>query len=206
MAKRPTPKPVETEPTEVEPVKETTVDTTEQTETTEQAPATAPVNDGTREVIPASTVYNLTDEAIQAAIDAGDIAASGEAVDVTIKADSSPTKKDEKQPYSKLVAITWEGMVLLSGGKAEPAHPRGDSKVDQRTEAESAKGAPDHFNYGLDLEVKRMLRRQLEVEISGPAKVIEKTAKMLFDQKMFGSLDLAREHVRTMRTAAGLDI
>lgn len=158
-----------------------------------------------RDVIPATTVYNLTQDQIDAAIEAGFIGASPDAVDVTIKADSSPTKRDEKQPYAQLVAITWEGMVLLAGGKAEPQTPRGDAKVDTRTEAEASKGAPDHFNYGLDLEVKRMLRRQLETEISGPAKVIEKTAKLMFDAKMFGSLDLAREHVKAMRTAAGLE-
>jgi hypothetical protein len=160
----------------------------------------------TRETIPATTVYNLTQEQIDGAIEAGWIEAGSEAVDVTIKADSSPTKRDEKQPYDQLLAITWEGMVLLSGGKAERQAPRGEAKVDARTEEEKAKGAPDHFNYGLDLEVKRNLRRQLETEISGPAKVIERTAKLLFDQKMFPSLDAAREHVKQMRLSAGLDV
>jgi hypothetical protein len=159
-----------------------------------------------RDIIPATTVYNLSQDAIDAAINDGHIAVSPDAVDVTIKADSSPTKRDEKQPYQQLVAITFEGMVLLSGGKAEPAAPRGDAKVDARTETEKSKGAPDHFNYGLDLEVKRNLRRQLETEISGPAKIIERTAKLLFDQKMFPSLDAAREHVKAMRASAGLDV
>lgn len=176
------------------PAKETKV--TETTTATESA----------RGVIPATAVYNLSQEQIDAAIEAGEIRQGTEPVDVTIKADSSPTKKDEKQPYEQLLALTWEGMVLLSGGKAEPQADRGDSKVDTRTETEKAKGAPDHFNYGLDLEVKRNLRRQLETEISGPAKVIERTAKLLFDQKMFPSLDAAREHVKQMRVSAGLDV
>lgn len=159
-----------------------------------------------RQVIPASTVYNLTQEAIDNAIEAGWIVATPEPVDVTITADASPTKRDEKQPYMQLLALTWEGMVLLAGGKAEPQTPRGDSKADTRTEAEKAKGAPDHYNYGLDLEVKRSLRRALETEIAGPAKAIERTAKMLLDQKIFASLDAAREHVKNMRREAGLDV
>lgn len=170
-----------------------------ETNETETATATG------RAVIPATTAYNLTQEQIDNAIQEGWIVANPEPVDVTIKADSSPTKKDEVQPYMQLLGITWEGMVLLSGGKAEPQAPRGDDKVDSRSEAEKAKGAPDHFNYGLDLEVKRALRRGLEQEISGPAKVIERAAKALFDAKLFGSLEAARAHVKAQRTELGLD-
>ena len=157
-----------------------------------------------RAIVPAETVYNLSTEQIIAAIEAGDIQTGG-VVDVTVKAGAVGNVKNEAQPYQQLQAITFAGMVLLSGGKEEPQTPRGDSKVDERTDAQRDKGAPDHFNYGLDLEVKRQLRKQLETEISGPSKIIERTAKLLFEQKMFASMDAARAHVKSMRAEAGLD-
>lgn len=159
-----------------------------------------------REVIPATAAYNLTQDQIDSAIEQGWIVANPDPVEVTISANVSPTKQDESQPYMQLLGLTYEGFVLLSGGKSEPQTPRGDEKVDPRTDEQKQKGAPDHFNYGLDLEVKRNLRRQLEQEISGPAKVIEKMAKMMFDTKMAGSMDEARAKVKEMRVAAGLPI
>ncbi len=162
------------------------------------------VTESARATVPATTVYNLTQEQIDAAIEAGDIVQGG-IVDVTIKAGAAGNAKDEAQPYEQLLGVTFDGMVLLSGGKQEPQTPRGDDKVDGRTDEQKAKGAPDHFNYGLDLEVKRTLRKQLETEISGPSKIIERTAKLLFEQKMFPSMDAARAHVKSMRAEAGLD-
>lgn len=158
-----------------------------------------------RNIIPATEVYNLTPDQISAALEAGDIAEGG-TVNVTIKAGAlAGLTKDEAQPYEQLLAVTFDGMVLLSGGKQEPQTPRGEDTKDSRTDAEKAKGAPDHFNYGLDLEVKRALRKDLETAISGPSKAIEKAATALFANKLFPSLDAAREHVIGMRRSAGLD-
>src|SRR5262245_52560870 len=155
-----------------------------------------------RPVIKAESAYNLESAVIEQALADGWVRWSGGTpqvagtretahTDVTISADKSPTKKEETQPYEKLEAITFEGMVLLAGGKAEPAVLRGDEKVDPRTAEERIKGVPDHFNYGLDLEVKRNLRKALETEISGPEKAILKMAKIMLDLKMAKNLDAA---------------
>ena len=159
-----------------------------------------------RAVVTAENAYNLTTEQIQQAlaenmvrwaggIPRGEKATPGtretSITDVTISADKSPTKKAEAQPYEKLEAISPEGMVLLSGGKLEPAVLRGDEKIDPRSDADRIKGACDFFNYGLDLEVKRNLRKALETEISGPEKAIRKLAQALVDLKMAKNLEQA---------------
>lgn len=159
-----------------------------------------------RKVVIAEDAYNLTTDQIDAAIREGWIRWAGgiprgekatagtrttAVTDVTIKKDKSPTKRDETQPYEKLEAISPEGMVLLAGGKLEPAVLRGDEKVDPRTAEERIKGACDHYNYGLDLEVKRNLRKALENEISGPEKAIRKLAQALVDLKMAKNLEQA---------------
>jgi len=170
------------------------------------------VEDQARPVIKAEDVYSLSTEAIEAAIADGFIRWNGgtpesagtresSVTDVTITKDKSPTKKDEDQPYEKLEALTFEGMVLLSGGKAEPAVLRGDAKVDPRKAEERVKGAPDFFNYGLDLEVKRNLRKVLEQSISGPEKGIMKMAKVLFELKMAKSMDAAIAQARAQYEA-----
>lgn len=155
-----------------------------------------------RAAVSAEAAYNLTSEAIEAGIAEGFIRWAGGTptvpgtrktalTDVTISKDKSPTKREETQPYEKLEAITFEGMVMLAGGKAEPAVLRGEEKVDPRTAEERIKGAADHFNYGLDLEVKRNLRKALETEISGPEKAILKMAKALFELKLAKNMDAA---------------
>lgn len=159
-----------------------------------------------RKVVIAEDAYNLTTDQITAALAEGFIRWAGgiprgdkatvgtrttAVTDVTISADKSPTKKAETQPYEKLEAISAEGMVLLSGGKLEPAVLRGDEKIDPRTAEDRIKGACDHYNYGLDLEVKRMLRKALENEISGPEKAIRKLAQAMVDLKMAKNFEQA---------------
>lgn len=176
-----------------------------------------------RAAIKAEQVYNLSTDQIDAAIVEGWLRWSGGTpgernadstwinavagtrvtalTDVTISADKSPTKREEKLPYEKLEAVSFEGMVLLAGGKAEPAVLRGDAKLDPRSAEERIKGVPDHFNYGLDLDVKRNLRKALEGEISGPEKAIAQIAKGMLAAKMAKSLPAALAMARTQYEA-----
>lgn len=158
-----------------------------------------------RAMVPATKAYELSAEQIAAAIEAGDIANVG-STDVTIKVDASKTGKDEVLPYEKLVALTLDGMVLLAGGKVEPATEAPTEGKDERTDAQKQKGACDHFNYGLDLDVKRYLRRILSNEIEGPAKIIAQTAQKLVDAGLFDSLDEAVADVKAKRAAKGLPV
>jgi len=166
-------------------------------------------SDVVREIISAETVYNLTTEQINDALAQGWVwwengtpenpqgSREGSVTNVTLGADKSPTKLDEIQPYQKLLGITFEGMILLCGGKAEPAALRGDTKKpDLRTDAEKQAGVADHFNYGLDLEVKRPIRKALENSLAGPDKAIRKMAQALLDLKMARNMDHALEKAR----------
>jgi hypothetical protein len=158
-----------------------------------------------RPIIPATVIYGLSEEVLEKALADGDLRHVG-TVKLTITKKESGTGRDEVQPYEKMRALTFEGMVLLSGGKAEHSEPRGNTKEkDKRSEEGKRKGAPDHFNYGLDLEVKRELRRNLESEIAGPAKAIEKMAKAMVENKLAKSLPEAIAKVKAMRLAEGLD-
>jgi hypothetical protein len=181
------------------------------TDKDQKMPETTIVEVAVRPVVTAETAYGLSTDQIDAAIKAGYIRWAGgiprgekksegsresSVTPVTIKAGVSPTKQDETQSYEKLEAITDVGEVLLAGGKAEPAILRGDEKVDPRSPEERAKGSVDHFNYGLDLEVKRAIRKALENEISGPEKAIQRMAKVFLDLKLAKNLEQALAKAR----------
>lgn len=133
----------------------------------------------------AETAYGLETAAIEAGIEAGHIrwfgGERGKSLKaVKVKADKEKGRTAGEWSYEKLEAVDLEGMVLLAGGKLEPQTSRGDKKAeDTRTKAQKAKGVPDHFNYGLDLEVKRAIRRKIEGKTIDPEKAIEKMAALL---------------------------
>jgi len=118
--------------------------------------------------------------------------------EVTIKAKTSPTKKDEARQFDAFYALDAEGMLLLSGGKMEPATPppAGNEK-DTRTDAEKAYGACDHFNYGRLLNVRQVERGRLEASIEGPEKQIAKLVKAMIDGGLSENESEAREEVIT---------
>jgi len=124
---------------------------------------------------------------------------------VTIRAKSSPTKKDESQPYIAYFANDARGMSVLCGGKIEPAMVKPEEGKDERTGAQRAPGACDYFNYGFDLDVRQPIRIMLEDSLAGPERAIEKVVKSLVDGGLFGEKD-AREFVVSQRTARGLPV
>ena len=115
--------------------------------------------------------------------------------EVTIKAKTSPTKKDEARPFDAFYALDAEGMLLLSGGKMEPATPAPAEGKDERTEEQKAYGACDHFNYGRLLNVRQVERGRLEASIEGPEKSIAKLVKAMIDGGLAESESEAREEV-----------
>lgn len=124
---------------------------------------------------------------------------------VTIRAKSSPTKKDESQPYISYTALTGRGMALLCGGKVEPASAKAEEGKDERTDAQKAPGACDFFNYGYDLDVRQPIRVQLEDSLAGPEKAIDKMVKALVDGGLFNEAD-ARAFVIKSRQDKGLAV
>lgn len=118
--------------------------------------------------------------------------------DKTQKGEKGSKKYSSIQPYEKLEAISDEGEVLLSGGKRENAVLRSKEKEDKRTEAEKQKGSRDHFNYGMDLEMKRIIRRDVEDDIAGPERAILSMAKIMFKKGKAKSLDAAIAKVRIL--------
>lgn len=158
-----------------------------------------------RAMVPATKAYGLTADAIAAGIEAGDLANVG-STDVTIKMGTSGAKKDETLPYEKLVALTFDGQLILSGGKMEPGTDAPKEGKDERTKEQKQKGACDHFNYGYDLDIKRELRRQLSEELEGPAKVILKAAERLVDAGLFDTVDEAVADIKEKRAAKGLAV
>lgn len=146
----------------------------------------------------------MTKEQLDAAVTAGHLKASkGE---VTISAKSSPTGKDESRAYDKFEALDAEGMAILCDGKLEPATPAPAEGKDERTDAEKASGACDHFNYGFDLAVRQRVRGQLASDIEGPAKIIRKTAEDLVKAGLYDSVEAAAEFVKAQRAAKGLAV
>jgi hypothetical protein len=158
-----------------------------------------------REMIPATKAYGLTADQIAAAIEAGEIANVG-STDVTIRAKSSPTKKDEVLPYEKLVALNFDGMLLLSGGKMEPKTDAPETGKDERSDDQKLKGAADHFNYGRNLDVNREVSRLLSEQIEGPAKIIKAAAERMVAAGMFTNVDEATAFVKERRAAQGLAV
>jgi hypothetical protein len=152
----------------------------------------------------AVTAYGKTAEEIAAAIEAGQIRNVGP-TDLTISAKVTKTK-DETLVYEKLIALTYEGQAFLTGGKEEPALDLAEGAKDERTDEEKAKGACDHFNYGFDLEVKRILRGKLAELIEGPAKVIAKAAQNLIDNGIADDMETATAVVKAARAKKGLPV
>ena len=154
----------------------------------------------------AVAVYSLTEDVISAAIEAGHLRAVG-LENVTIGKKVSPTGKDETQAYEKLQACDLEGMVILSGGKIEPATDKPEEPAkDERTDEQKKTGACDHFNYGQDLAIRQQLRGVLAGDIEGPSKVIAKTAEGLVKAGVFDTQAEAVAFVKEQRTAKGLPV
>lgn len=154
--------------------------------------------------VSAVDAYSKTAAEISAAIEAGKIRNVGP-TDLTISAKVTKTK-DETLVYEKLIALNFEGQSFLTGGKEEPALDLAEGAKDERTEEEKAKGACDHFNYGFDLEVKRILRGKLAELIEGPAKVIAKAAQNLIDNGIADDMESATAMVKAARAKKGLPV
>jgi hypothetical protein len=154
--------------------------------------------------VSAVDAYSKTAAEISAAIEAGKIRNVGP-TDLTISAKVTKTK-DETLVYEKLIALNFEGQSFLTGGKEEPALDLAEGAKDERTEEEKAKGACDHFNYGFDLEVKRILRGKLAELIEGPAKVIAKSAQNLVDNGIAEDMESATAMVKAARAKKGLPV
>ena len=142
--------------------------------------------------VPETTVAPIP-PAILEGIVAGHISHDIEAV--TIRAASSPTKKDESRKFDAFYALDLEGIAILSGGKLEAQTPAPESGKDERTDEQKRLGAADHFNYGRLLSVRQNERSKLESAIEGPEKQIDKTVKALIAGGMFDSEQDARSFV-----------
>lgn len=141
---------------------------------------------------PAETVGQIP-KAILDGILAGHVAHAVE--EVTIKAKTSPTKKDESRKFDAFYALDAEGMMILCNGKIEPATPTPATGKDERSDAEKAYGACDHFNYGRLLNVRQVERGRLEASIEGPEKQIAKLVKQMVDGGLHENEGEAREEV-----------
>lgn len=167
---------------------------------TETATATA-----ARSTFDELTTMEATDaNRIREAIKAGHIKAVNKVV--TIRAASSPTKKDETWPYIAYEAQDAQGMAALCNGKLEPAKPKPEEGEDTRTDADKAGGACDFFNYGRDLGVKLLVRNKLASAIAGPEKAIEAAAKAMLAAELFATMDEAKAAVIAQRKAKGLAV
>lgn len=142
--------------------------------------------------VPERTVKPLADAILQA-IQAGHV--SHDVEKVTISAKTSPTKKDESKEFDAFYALDAVGMSVLCGGKLVPQTAAPAEGKDTRTDEEKRLGACDHFNYGRILQVRQQVRAQLESEIEGPEKTIDKQVKALVAGGSFDSEQEAREFV-----------
>ncbi len=152
---------------------------------------------------PATVVYGLTEDQLGNAVTNGILQLVGETA-VVIR--GKGTVKDEFVTYEKFIAANFEGQKLLSGGKEVIATSAPAKGEDTRSEADKAKGATDHYNYGFDLEVKRELRAKLAELIEGPAKAIAKAAQTMLDQGVAETLDDAIAMVKAGRVRKGLPV
>lgn len=167
--------------------------------------ATVETTTATRTLIdPLSAMPAEKAEAIRKGVMEGHILVDRNAK-VTVRAKSSPTKKDENQPYVAYFAKTGRGMALLCGGKVEPAMVKPAEGKDERTDVQRAPGACDYFNYGFDLDVRQPIRVKLEDSLSGPEKAIDKMVKQLVDGGLFNEPD-ARAFVLVKRQEQGLPV
>jgi len=152
----------------------------------------------------AETVYGLSSDQLAAAVAAGALQPTGDPTAVVIRGKGNT--RDEFVTYQKFVAVNFDGAKLLCGGKEVAATEKPETGDDTRSDAEKAKGAADHFNYGFDLEVKRELRAKLAELIEGPAKAIAKAAQTMLDQGVAETLDDAVAMVKAGRLRKGLPV
>lgn len=134
--------------------------------------------------IPASILEGIRERHIAHAIE-----------EVTIKAKTSPTRKDESRAFDAFYALDAEGMMILCNGKIEPATPTPAEGKDERSDEQKAYGACDHFNYGRLLNVRQVERGRLEASIEGPEKSIAKLVKAMIDGGLAETETEAREEV-----------
>jgi hypothetical protein len=151
----------------------------------------------------ATTVYGLTQDQLDAAVEAGHILHIGETA-VVIRGKGNA--KDEFLTYDKFVALDQQGELIFCHGKGNVATDKPAEGDDTRSAEEKAKGTADHFNYGFDLEVKRELRSLLAELIEGPAKAIAKAAQTLLDQGVADSEEEAIAMVKAGRAKKGLPV
>lgn len=154
----------------------------------------------------AAEAYGFTAEEIQAQIDAGNIGKFAEPVMVKVGVEKNAAGKAQKQvrqPYEKLFAITYEGVMFLVRNKVESATAKPSGRDDDRTEYQKAPGLVDHFNYGHDLEIKRPIREEIEAQTAGPDKTILAAANRLVKGKLATDLTEALEMVKGMLAAKG---
>lgn len=143
-------------------------------------------------VTPTETVNPIPPAILQGIVD-GHI--SHDVESVTIRAASSPTKKDEVRKFDAFYALDLEGIAILSGGKLEAQTAAPEDGKDERTDDQKRLGAADHFNYGRLLSVRQTERAKLESAIEGPEKQIDKTVKALMAGQMFETEQEARAFV-----------
>jgi len=140
---------------------------------------------------------------IEAGIAAGIIVEEAATVEVSAKA--SPIGVAISGPYRRFQPLTLEAMVILAGGKVEPATERPKDGPDNRTDADKAKGACDYFDYGYDLDVRADVRAALLASQEGPEKAIAKAVKGMVENGGFDEA-FAREMVIAQRRKAGLPV
>jgi hypothetical protein len=115
-------------------------------------------------------------DAIKSAVTNGDI--REEAAEVTVSAKASPDGKEHKRGYTALRPQTFNGMLVLAGGKVEPATPKPEGKDDRTAEQKQA-GACEYFADAYDLEVRAKIRAQIIASLDGPDKAIAKAVASL---------------------------
>jgi hypothetical protein len=146
-------------------------------------------------------------DAVKAAVEAGNIIAVEASVEVSAKA--SPTGKDEKRSYTKLLAQNAAGMAAMMAGKIEPATARPTDEKgkpvdpDPRTPEQSAAGVCDAFNYGFDLWVRQEERPKLLATLEGPEKAIKASVKGL--QAMGDDEAAIRARIKSAPKFAGVE-
>src|SRR5678815_625100 len=121
-----------------------------------------------------------------------------------IRAKSSPTGKDEEQPFINYVPVDSEGCLILSGGKEQGQTQAPDEGDDTRTEEETRLGLVDYFAHGFYLkEFNNYYRDLLLDSIAGPEKEIAKAVKNMLAAKMARTEAGARNKVIEGRILLG---
>jgi hypothetical protein len=122
----------------------------------------------------------------------------------TIRAKSSPTNKDEEQPFINYVPVDAEGCLILSGNKEQAQTQAPEDGDDTRTEEEKKLGLVDYFAHGFYLkEFNNYYRDLLLDSIAGPEKEIVKAVKNMLAAKMAKTEAGARNKVIAGRILLG---